>query len=88
MLIALPPDKWKDLATWEVKTMANWLLSLARDADLKRYRKHPRGPKKPKPRRTRFAKKKHISTAKLLAAEKSPPHHKSKNTVKPKKRHP
>ena len=88
MLIALPPDKWKDLATWEVKTMANWLLSLARDADLKRYCKHPRGPKKPKPRRTRFAKKKHISTAKLLAAEKSPPHHKSKNTVKPKKRHP
>lgn len=88
MLIALPPDKWKDLATWEVKTMANWLLSLARDADLKRYRKHPRGPKKPKPRRTRFAQKKHISTAKLLAAEKSPSHHKSKNTVKPKKRHP
>ncbi len=85
MLIALPPEKWKELATWEVKTIANWLLSLARDAHLKHDRKHPRSPQKPKPRRTRFAKKKHISTAKLLAAERAKPIQKTKNILKPKK---
>ncbi len=85
----MPPDQWMIIETWTEPAMAHWLLSLARDADLKHYRKHPRGPKKPKPRRTHFTKKKHLSTAKLLASEKSQPNNqKSKNTVKPPKRHP
>ena len=42
------------------------LMGLARAVDLAKYRKHPRGPKKPKPKRTMHAGQPHVSTAKLL----------------------
>jgi hypothetical protein len=70
MLIAIPEPHWQPLADADDGTLAELLLDLARHAHLPRYKKSPRGPKKPKPRRTRFAKKKHIATARLLAAEK------------------
>jgi hypothetical protein len=69
MSIAVPAEEWTELTTWTVPTLARWLVALAKTVKLSRYRKSPRGPKKPRPRRTRFASKKHISTAKLLAAE-------------------
>ena len=34
---------------------------------LPKYRKHPRGPKKPKPKKQSGAKIKHVATAKILA---------------------
>lgn len=68
--IAVLAEEWTELTTWTVPTLAQWLVALAKTVKLSRYRKSPRGPKKPRPRRTRFASKKHISTAKLLAAEK------------------
>lgn len=70
MMIAIPERSWRFLATYNVKQLAALLRQLAEKARLERFRKHPRGPKKPRPRRTRFAKAKHISTARLLAAEK------------------
>lgn len=70
MMIAIPSDHWQPLGRCNVPTFARWLVDLAGRANLKRFRKSPRGPKKPKPRRTRFSRAKHISTAKLLAAEK------------------
>jgi hypothetical protein len=75
MMVALPPEEWTPLATCDVPTFANWLLELARKTKLTRFRKSPRGPKKTQPRRTRFSKQKHISTAKLLAAEKAKKRH-------------
>lgn len=69
MMIAIPERYWRTIVDYTTKEMADFLLGLARHAQLKRFQKHPRGPKKPKPRRTRFAKAKHISTARLLAQE-------------------
>jgi hypothetical protein len=70
MMIAIPEKHWQPLANADTQTLATLLVDLAKKAHLPRYKKSPRGPKKPKPRRTRFAKKKHIATARLLAAEK------------------
>jgi IS4 transposase len=75
MMVAVPPEKWKPLGTCDVPTFAQWLVELASKANLKRFKKSPRGPKKPRQRRTRFTKEKHISTAKLLAAEKTKKRH-------------
>jgi len=69
MMIAIPERYWRTFADYGTKEMADFLLGLARNAQLPRFQKHPRGPKKPKPRRARFAKAKHISTARLLAQE-------------------
>jgi len=75
MMVAIPPEKWEPLGTYDVSTLTNWLVELARQAKLSRFRKSPRGPKKPRQRRTRFTKEKHISTAKLLEAERSEKRH-------------
>jgi len=67
--IAVPEETWVGMGGWSVGQMANWLVGLARRANLGRYRKATRGPKKPKPPRTRFPEAKHISTARLLNGE-------------------
>ena len=72
MMIAIEPKHWQPLATADTDSLAKALVELAAKAQLRRYRKSRRGPKKPKPRRTRFAKAKHIATARLLTAEKHP----------------
>jgi hypothetical protein len=67
--IAIPVEAWAGIGGWSVERMAGWLAGLARVADLRRYRKATRGPKKPKPPRTRFPDAKHISTGRLLKGE-------------------
>ena len=69
MMIALPAAEWRALVALTDREFGKWLLGLARRVNLKRFRKSKRGPKKPRTRRTRFAKAKHISTARLLAEE-------------------
>ncbi len=54
---------------WSGGRMAEGLVGLARGANLGRYRKATRGPKKPKPPRTRFPDAKHIATPRLLNGE-------------------
>ena len=66
MMVALPPEEWAGLRGMSEEEFADWLLGLARRVNLRRFPKSKRGPKKPKPRRTRFAGKKHIATARLL----------------------
>lgn len=46
--------------------LATLLLNIASYVDLKKYKKNPRGPKKPRPKRTQFKGHPHVSTAKLL----------------------
>jgi hypothetical protein len=70
MMIAIPAEHWQPLADADTTALARLLRTLAKRASLPRYKKSPRGPKKPKPRRARFAKAKHIATARLLNAEK------------------
>ena len=67
--IAVPDEVWAEIVGWSVSQMAAWHLGLARGARLGRYRKASRGPKKPRPPRTRFAEAKHVSTARLLKGE-------------------
>lgn len=67
--IAVPAGTWAVIGAWSVGQMAEWLKGLARGAELGRYRKATRGPKKPKPPRTRFAEAKHVATSRLLNGE-------------------
>ena len=50
--------------------MARFLLRAAKLVDLSTFQKHPRGPKKPRPRRTSGKKQKHVSIARILAKRK------------------
>jgi hypothetical protein len=47
MSIAIPPSAWQRLVEMTAAEFANWLDEVARDIDWRRYRKRPRGPKKP-----------------------------------------
>jgi hypothetical protein len=69
MMVAVPAEEWNFLKEMTDSAFVRWLQKMAVKVDLKRYQKKPRGPKKPRPRRTRFAKSKHIATARLLAEE-------------------
>jgi hypothetical protein len=67
--IAVPAETWARIGAWPVGQIAGWLKGLARGANLGRYRKATRGPKKPKPPRTRFPDAKHVATSRLLNGE-------------------
>lgn len=69
MDIAIPAGQWdRHFALREPGELAEDLLAIARHARLTRYRKHPRGPKKPPPRR--YGQSPHVSTARLLETRK------------------
>jgi hypothetical protein len=67
--IAVPEETWAEMGRWSVGRMADWLVGVARRANLRRYRKATRGPKKPRPPRTRFTQAKHVATSRLLNGE-------------------
>ncbi len=66
MMIALPPDSWSRFRRAPYDDYLDLLIRIATAVDLSRYRKHKRGPKKPQPKRTKYADKTHVSTARLL----------------------
>lgn len=68
LAIAFPDEVWHVVVTLSVPEFADLLRQWARHANLSRYQKHPRGPKKPRPRRTSGAKQKHVATSRLLAS--------------------
>ncbi len=47
LIAVLDPEDWAVFQTLSVAAMAAWLLELAGQVNLRRYRTHPRGPKKP-----------------------------------------
>jgi hypothetical protein len=67
MAIALPPEEWQAYACMTPAELARQLRQWAQQAPLWRYQKHPRGPKKPRPKRRSGAKLSHVATARLLA---------------------
>jgi IS4 transposase len=67
MEVAVEPRQWEILAEMSPARFAQTLLQLSRGMDLRRYRKHPRGPKKRRPVQTRGRRIHHVATAKLLA---------------------
>jgi len=66
MMIAIPEDEWVEFHDLPPVKLANLLVRLARSVSLPKLRKHPRGPKKPKPVKQSGAKIKHVATAKIL----------------------
>jgi hypothetical protein len=74
MLIAIPPAVWT--ATFGGRTtpqVAAFLRDTAAYANPARFRRSPRGPKKPPPPRTGGLRKKHVSTHRLLATRSKMP---------------
>lgn len=67
MMIALPASQWDVFRRLEVPAFATLLRELATRIDLRRFRKHPRGPKKPPPKKISGVKISHVATARVLA---------------------
>ena len=65
MMIALPAENWHVFQTMPSKKFALVLKEVAAKADLARYGKSQRGPKKPPPKRTRHSNGGHVSTHKI-----------------------
>jgi hypothetical protein len=61
------PRDWAVFQTLPLATMAAWLIATAEHVQLRKYRKHPRGPKKPPVKRTHDPHRPHVSVARLLA---------------------
>lgn len=66
MMIAIPEDEWVVFHDLRPKELAEILILLASSVSLAKLRKHPRGPKKPKPVKQSGAEIKHVATAKIL----------------------
>jgi hypothetical protein len=67
MMIAIPEDEWVVFHGLTPPELAVVLVQLAEGVRLPKYQKHPRGPKKPRPKKQSGAKIKHVATAKILA---------------------
>jgi hypothetical protein len=67
MMIAIPEKQWVAFQALTADELAAFLRQMAEQVDLKRYTKHPRGPKKEPPKRHNDPKHPHVSTAKILA---------------------
>lgn len=74
MEIAIPADEWEIFGTMSVTEFAQCLQHWAEGVNLKRFRKHPRAPKKPKTKKPFDPKHPHVSTDRLLksSTKKSP----------------
>jgi hypothetical protein len=66
MMIAIPEDAWRVFSRMRPAAMVATLRELAQKVRREAYRKSPRGPKKPRPKREGTTKSPHVSTAKLL----------------------
>ena len=66
MMIALPATRWTVFSRMGTPEFAKTLKEIAVHVDLERYRKSPRGPKKPAPQKSRYKNGGHVSTHKLL----------------------
>ena len=71
MMVALPAEQWVEFQTISASALGERLVDIARHLRLTAFKKHPRGPKKPVPPRNRFTDQPHVSTARLLAEEKT-----------------
>lgn len=70
MAIAIGPKAWAVFTTLDDAGLARLLKEIAGRVTVSRYRKHPRGPKKPPVPRRRDRGKPHVATARLLAGRK------------------
>lgn len=71
MMVAVPARHWRRFRRLTPQEFTETLKEIATHVCLSRYRKHPRGPKKPPPKKDRYKNGGHVSTAKLLKNRKS-----------------
>jgi TPP-dependent 2-oxoacid decarboxylase len=67
MMIAIDDAHWVIFQQMTPVKLAMVLKELAANVKLSAFRKHPRGPKKPQPKRKSCKNTPHVSTAKILA---------------------
>jgi hypothetical protein len=71
MMIALPPEYCEQsFSRASSREIAQELIRLAKAVDVQQFAKSVRGPKRPPPKRTRYTNTPHVSTHRLLDAEK------------------
>lgn len=70
MMVAVPDEKWVIFLQYSQAELVDFLKELAKNVKLSRFKKHPRGPKKPVAKRKRDPKHPHVSTARLIADRK------------------
>jgi IS4 transposase len=70
MMIAIPEEHWGIFRTLSREQLTAALKMIAEYVRLDRYRKHPRGPKKPPPKKSTYANGGHVATARLLKQNK------------------
>ena len=66
-MVAIPSQHWTLFRTLSAQQLADILKELAANVDLGRYKKHPRGPKQKRTKRTAYKNGSHVSTARILA---------------------
>lgn len=71
MMIAIPEEEWAVFQDLSPVELGQVLQDLARKVRLSEFRKQPRGPKKPQPKRRIEGQQNHVSTAKLLKVRES-----------------
>lgn len=69
MMIALPPEKWEPFHTCTAAEFADFLRTAAQQMRPVLYKKTPRGPKRPPPKRRSVANGSHVATKRLLDAK-------------------
>jgi len=70
MMIVVSSKHWLVFRNMPISDLIQLLKKLAGNAKLWKYQKHPRGPKKPQPKRVSMKNKPHVSTARILADRK------------------
>jgi IS4 transposase len=70
MMIVISNDHWVVFRDMPPAHLVRLLKKLAEKVKLAKYQKHPRGPKKPQPKRVAMKNKPHVSTARILANRK------------------
>jgi len=70
MMVAIPPGYWLAFERFDDTQMARALREIARRVSIDRYRKTPRGPKKPPPQRKRYKNGEHVATSQVIAGRK------------------
>jgi Transposase DDE domain len=67
MMVAIPPACWSAFREFGDTEVARVLSEIAGHVSIHRYRKTPRGPKKPRPQRRRYKRGEHVATARIIA---------------------
>jgi hypothetical protein len=70
MMIVVDGKHWVVFRDMPAGDLVRLLKKLAGNVKLSKYQKHPRGPKKPQPKRIAMKNKPHVSTARIIAERK------------------